>query len=65
LIFEGARVEANRRTLGCLYGLESAGDQEYAKVSPRVSTASTLQSLASGVLIFLFLLAMRNLLRLK
>ena len=30
-----------------------------------VSTASTLQSLPSGLLIFLFLLAARNLLRLK
>ena len=65
LIFEGARPEASRRTYGCLYGLEAVGDQEYAKVSPRVSIASTLQSVASGVLIFLFLLAVRNLLRLK
>jgi uncharacterized protein YjbI with pentapeptide repeats len=65
LIFESARPEATKRTLGCLYGLEHAGDQEYPKVWPRVSMASTLQSLASGVLIFLFLLAVRNLLRLK
>jgi hypothetical protein len=34
-------------------------------MSPRVSFISTLQSLASGVLIFLFLLAARNLLRLR
>jgi hypothetical protein len=65
LIFDGTRSDATKRTLGCLYGLETAGDQEYPKVWPRVSTASTLQSIASGVLLFLFLLAVRNLLRLK
>jgi uncharacterized protein YjbI with pentapeptide repeats len=65
LVFEGVRPDATRRTLGCLYGLEHVGDQEYPKVWPSVSLASTLQSLASGLLIFLFLLAVRNLLRLK
>jgi hypothetical protein len=62
LVFSVGGSESARRTYSCLYGLD-AGDQ--LRVSVRVSTASMLQSLASGVLIFLFLLAVRNLLRLK
>lgn len=65
MVFEGGRSNASRRTFGCLYGFETAGDQEYPIVSSRVSRASTLQSLASAVLIFLFLLGVRNQLRLK
>jgi uncharacterized protein YjbI with pentapeptide repeats len=65
LIFESARPEANRRTLACLYGPEDAAQEKYSIMSSRVSFISTLQSLASGVLIFLLLLATRNLLRLR
>ena len=59
------RTDSARRTLGCLYGLEQDGDPQYPLVPIRVSVASTGQALASGLLIFLFLLAVRNLLRLK
>jgi hypothetical protein len=64
-IFEFGRSDSGRRTYGCLFGLETAGEQEYVKVSPRVSLASTVQSLASALLIFFLLLSVRNLLRLR
>jgi len=57
-------TESARRTLGSLYGLEQDGDQQYVSVPVVVSVVSTAQALASGLLIFLFLLAVRNLLRL-
>jgi Pentapeptide repeats (9 copies) len=60
LVFDVGRTDSGRRTFGCLYGLVQDG----APVPWRVSIASTLQALASGLLIFLFLLAVRNLLRL-
>ena len=59
------RGDWGRRTYGCLFGLETAGEQEYVKVSQRVSLAASVQSLASAILIFLLLLAVRNLLRLR
>jgi pentapeptide repeat protein len=65
LVFDIGRADSARRTYGCLFGLEKDGDQQYLRVSARVSTAATLQALASGLLIFLFLLAVRNLLRLQ
>jgi pentapeptide repeat protein len=65
MVFEFIRVDAGRRTYGCLFGLEGAEVQEYPKVSPRVSLVSAIHSLASGILIFLFALAVRNLLRPK
>jgi hypothetical protein len=61
LVFNVGSTDSARRTLGCLYGLD---DRDLGLVPARVSTASTLQALASGLLIFLFLLAVRNLLRL-
>jgi hypothetical protein len=60
-MFDVGRTDSGRRTLGCLYGLAQDGE----RVPSRVSIASTLQALASGVLIFLFLLVVRNLLRLR
>jgi uncharacterized protein YjbI with pentapeptide repeats len=65
LVFEFGRSEGARRTYGCLFGFDGAGEQEIPIVSPRASLASAVQSLASAVLIFLFLLALRNRLRLK
>jgi hypothetical protein len=62
LVFNIGSTDSARRTLGCLFGLD---DRDLGLVPARVSTASTLQALASGLLIFLFLLAVRNLLRLK
>jgi hypothetical protein len=65
LFFEGARSDANRRTLGCLYGLGDPVQEKHPTIPPRVSLISTLQTVVSGILLFLLLLAVRNLLRLK
>jgi uncharacterized protein YjbI with pentapeptide repeats len=65
LVFESSRPETGRRTLACLYGYGASDPEKNPRMSPVVSTVSTLQSLASGVLIFLLLLAARNLLRLR
>jgi hypothetical protein len=62
LVFNTSGPESTRRTYSCLFGLD---ERDQVHVPAPVSTASTLQSLASGLLIFLFLLAVRNLLRLK
>jgi hypothetical protein len=54
LVFNLGSTDSARRTLGCLYGLEQDS------VPFLVSMVSTGQALASGLLIFLFLLAVRN-----
>jgi hypothetical protein len=60
LVFVDFGSEAAYRTFGCLYGVE-----RYAIVPSNVSSASALQKLLSGVLIFLFGLAVRNMMRMK
>jgi hypothetical protein len=69
VVFNIGRSDTARRTYGCLYGFEQGdkhGDSKGPPLIPyRVAVASTLQTLASAILIFLFLLAVRNLLRLK
>jgi hypothetical protein len=65
VVFNIGSPDSTRRTFGCLYGLEQDGNQQYLSVPVRVSVGSTRQALASGLLIFLFVLAVRNLLRLK
>jgi len=60
LIFVDGGSEAAYRTLGCLYGIE-----RYAVVPSDVSFASALQKAVSSVLIFLFGLAVRNMMRMK
>jgi hypothetical protein len=65
LVINVGAAESARRTYGCLYGLEKDGNLQHLMVPARVATASTLQALTSGLLIFLFLLAVRNLLRLR
>jgi hypothetical protein len=65
LVFNIGSTDSTRRTFGCLFGLEQDGNQQYLSVPVRVSTASTIQALASALLLFLFGLAVRNLLRLK
>jgi len=59
------RSEAAPRTLGCLYGLTSDGNNTFPKVPSAVTVASITQNLLSAVLIFLLLLGIRNLLKLK
>ena len=58
--------DASHRMYGCLYGLELYGGQDAVPIVPRaVSAASAIQKLISGVLIFLFGLALRNMLKVK
>jgi hypothetical protein len=58
--------EAAHRTYGCLYGVELyGGSNPLAVVPSAVSTASAIQKLFSGLMIFLFGLALRNMLKVK
>ncbi len=59
------RAEAARRTYGCLFGLTSDGGNTYPVVPRAVSVAGLIQNVLSAVLIFLLLLGVRNLLKLK
>jgi len=59
------RSEAARRNLGCLYGLTSDGNNTWPKGPSAVTVARVIQNLLSAVLIFLLLLGIRNLLKLK
>jgi hypothetical protein len=61
LVFDIGSTDSARRTFRCLYGLEQ---NDELRVPALVSMVSTIQALASGLLIFLVLLAVRNLLRL-
>jgi uncharacterized protein YjbI with pentapeptide repeats len=65
IVLGATRPEATRRSYGCLYGLEGDGPSAAAIVPYGVSVISTLHTLGSGFLIFLLLLAIRNLLKIK
>ena len=65
VVFDGGS-DASHRMYGCLYGLELFGGQDAVPIVPRaVSTASAIQKLFSGLMIFLFGLALRNMLKVK
>ncbi len=64
-IFLDGGTDAAHRTFGCLYGIERYGDNPIAIVPSSVTFASMLQKAFSGLLIFLFGLAVRNMLRMK
>jgi uncharacterized protein YjbI with pentapeptide repeats len=58
--------DAAHRSYGCLYGVELyGGSNPVAFVPPAASIASMIQKLVSGGLIFLFGLALRNMLKMK
>ncbi len=58
--------EAAHRTFGCLYGVELyGGSNPLAIVPSAVSTVSAGQKLFSALMIFLFGLALRNMLKMK
>jgi len=65
VVIDWDRAQAARRTLGCLYGLTSHGNNTDPKAPSAVTVASIVQNLLSAVLIFLPLLGIRNLLKLK
>lgn len=60
VVFNIGSTDSARRTFACLYGLE----KDTGRVPAIVHIISMAQTLASGLLIFLFALAVRNLLRL-
>jgi hypothetical protein len=65
VVIERDRAQDARRTLGCLYGLTADGNNTFPKVPSAVTVASIVQDLPSAVPIFLLLLGIRNLLKLK
>jgi uncharacterized protein YjbI with pentapeptide repeats len=64
VILDGG-ADATHRTFGCLYGVERYGDDPVAIVPSNVAFASSLQKVLSALMIFLFGLAVRNMLRMK
>jgi hypothetical protein len=65
LVLDGGS-EAAQRTYGCLYGFEKVGESGRTVYVPLgVSVASAIQKLFSAVFIFLFGLALRNMLKVK
>ena len=65
IVLDGSS-EAAHRTYGCLYGVELyGGSNPLAVVPSAVSTASAVQKLFSALMIFLFGLALRNMLKMK
>ena len=59
------RSEAAMQTFGCLYGLTETKTTLVPSVPPMVSFVNILQNVLSVLLIFLFGLAVRNMLKLK
>jgi uncharacterized protein YjbI with pentapeptide repeats len=53
------------RTYGCLYGFELFGKSRTAYVPNSVSIAASVQKILSAIFIFLFGLALRNMLKMK
>ncbi len=65
IVLDGSN-EATHRTYGCLYGVELyGGSNPLAVVPSAVSTVSAAQKLFSALMIFLFGLALRNMLKMK
>jgi hypothetical protein len=65
IVLDGS-AEAAHRTYGCLYGVELYGGSDPLAVVPSaVSTVSAAQKLFSALMIFLFGLALRNMLKMK
>jgi hypothetical protein len=64
LVLDGGS-EAAHRTYGCLYGFELFGTSRTVYAPPAVSIVSAIQKLFSAVFIFLFGLALRNMLKVK
>ena len=64
IVLDGG-ADAAHRTYGCLYGVERYGDNPVAFVPSSVARASGAQKLLSALFIFLFGLALRNMLKMK
>ncbi len=57
--------DSAHRAFGCLYGVERYGGNPVAYVPRNVAIASGIQKLLSAIFIFLFGLAVRNMLKVK
>ncbi len=57
--------DSAHRAFGCLYGVERYGGNPVAFVPRSIAIASGIQKLLSAIFIFLFILAVRNMLRVK
>ena len=57
--------DSAHRAFGCLYGVERYGGNPVAFVPRSVAIASGIQKLLSAIFIFLFGLALRNMLKMK
>ncbi len=57
--------DAAFRSFGCLYGISDYGGQPIPNVPSPVAWASVVQKALSGIFIFLFGLALRNMLKMK
>ncbi len=64
IVLDGG-ADAAHRTYGCLYGVERYGGNPVAFVPSSVARASGAQKLLSALFIFLFGLALRNMLKMK
>jgi hypothetical protein len=64
-IFLDGGDDSTRRSYGCLYGIQSYGGSPAPFVPGFVSDASGLQKLLSALYLFLFGLALRNMLKMK
>jgi Pentapeptide repeats (9 copies) len=65
VILLDSSADSAHRAFGCLYGVERYGGNPVAYVPRSVAIASGVQKLLSAVLIFLFGLAVRNMLKVK
>ena len=57
--------DSNHRMYGCLYGVEKFEDNPVAFVPGTVSSIAAAQKIASALFLFLFGLAVRNMLKMK
>jgi uncharacterized protein YjbI with pentapeptide repeats len=64
IVLDGSGDSAHR-AFGCLYGVERYGGSPVAYVPRSVAIASGIQKLLSAIFIFLFGLALRNMLKVK
>ncbi|HBK06208.1 MAG TPA: hypothetical protein DDZ81_10120 [Acetobacteraceae bacterium] len=64
-IFLDGGDDSARRTYGCLYGIQSFGGSPAPFVPGFVTDAAGLQKVLSALYIFLFGLALRNMLKMK
>ncbi len=64
IVLDGG-ADAAHRTYGCLYGVERYGGNPVAFVPSGVARVSGAQKLLSALFIFLFGLALRNMLKMK